>query len=99
MGTAIVPERVRPGRVHGRCFRENVAQGGIDLSQILPELVTNADAAIAAAGGKSGGIELFIGPPDPGLVSRWGKESKALGVPAFRSWKADGELLRRRHRR
>jgi hypothetical protein len=41
----------RHGRVRGRYFRENFAQAGIDLSQTIPELVTNADAAIAAAGG------------------------------------------------
>jgi hypothetical protein len=44
-------ESVRVGAVRGRYFRENFAQGGIDLSQIVPELVTNADAAIAASGG------------------------------------------------
>jgi hypothetical protein len=89
MSTAIVREQVRRGRVHGRYFRENFAQGGIDLSQILPELVTNADAAIAAAGRERGRIELFIGAPDPGLVARWGEESRALGLPALRSWKVE----------
>ncbi len=43
------PAAVRHGRVRGRYFRENFAQGGIDLVQIVPELATNADAAIAAA--------------------------------------------------
>jgi hypothetical protein len=33
--------------VRGRYFRENFAQGGLDLAQVVPELVTNADAAIA----------------------------------------------------
>ena len=41
------PGAVRHGRVRGRYFRENFAQGGIDLVQIVPELVTNADSAIA----------------------------------------------------
>lgn len=89
MSTAIAREQVRRGRVHGRYFRENFAQGGIDLAQILPELVTNADAAIAAAGRERGRIELFIGAPDQGLVARWGEESKALGLPALRGWKAE----------
>jgi hypothetical protein len=35
---------VRVGAVRGRYFRENFAQGGIDLVQIVPELVPNADA-------------------------------------------------------
>jgi hypothetical protein len=38
------PSAVRRGRVHVRYFRESFAQGGIDLVQIIPELVTNADA-------------------------------------------------------
>jgi len=38
----------------GGYFRENFAQGGIDLVQIVPELVTNADAAIAASGSRAG---------------------------------------------
>ena len=45
---------VRLGRARGRYFRENFAQGGVDLVQIIPELVTNADAAIAASGRASG---------------------------------------------
>jgi hypothetical protein len=55
MATVIDPGAVRAGRVRGRYFRENFAQGGFDLVQVLPELVTNADAAIAAAGGGGGG--------------------------------------------
>ena len=42
--------QVRVGRARGRYFRENFAQGGVDLVQIIPELVTNADAAISASG-------------------------------------------------
>ncbi|HUO70775.1 MAG TPA: hypothetical protein VMU39_08370 [Solirubrobacteraceae bacterium] len=38
---------MRFGTARGRYFRENFAQGGVDLVQIIPELVTNADAAIA----------------------------------------------------
>jgi hypothetical protein len=45
---ALDPSAVRLGHVRGRYFRENFAQGGVDLVQIIPELVTNADAAIAA---------------------------------------------------
>jgi hypothetical protein len=45
---------VRHGRVRGHYFCENFAQGGIDLVQIVPEPVTNADAAIARSGAASG---------------------------------------------
>ena len=45
---------MRFGTARGRYFRENFAQGGVDLVQIIPELVTNADAAIAASGRPSG---------------------------------------------
>ena len=45
------PSLIRHGRVNGRYFRENFAQGGIDLVEIIPELVTNADSAIAVGGG------------------------------------------------
>lgn len=89
MASGIVGDRVRRGRVHGRYFRENFAQGGLDLSQILVELVTNADAAIAAAGREMGRIELFVGPPGPGQRERWRRESRALGLPAPRSWRTE----------
>jgi hypothetical protein len=36
------PSRVRHGRVNGRYFRENFAQGGIDLVQIVPKAAANA---------------------------------------------------------
>jgi hypothetical protein len=62
---AIDAMRLRPGRVRGRYFRENFAQAGFDLAQIIPEVGTNADAAIAAAGRKHGRILLRIGPGDP----------------------------------
>jgi len=52
---------VRVGAVRGRYFRENFAQGGLDLVQIVPELVTNADEAIAAGGRGHGRIELRFG--------------------------------------
>jgi hypothetical protein len=57
------PGAVRHGRVRGRDFRENFAQGGIDLVQIVPELVTNADAAIAASERPRGRIEVAFAPP------------------------------------
>lgn len=72
---------IRRGRVHGRYFRENFAQGGIDLVQIIPELVTNADAAIAASGRSHGRIELSLGPPDPGFAARWREELGRLAPP------------------
>ena len=62
---------VRHGRVNGRYFRENFAQGGIDLVQIIPELVTNADSAIALGGRPAGRIVLRFGPPDPAFVADW----------------------------
>jgi hypothetical protein len=64
------PRAVRHGRVRGRYFRENFAQAGIDLVQIVPELVTNADAAIAASGGPVGRIELAFAPPDRDWLTR-----------------------------
>jgi hypothetical protein len=75
--------------VRGRYFRENFAQGGLDLSQILVELVTNADAAIAAAGRSSGRIELYIGPADPKWRERWVHELRALGLPAQSPWRTE----------
>ena len=62
---AVDPSAVRLGRARGRYFRENFAQGGVDLVQIIPELVTNADAAIAASGRPSGRIVLAVAAPDP----------------------------------
>ena len=64
------PSLVRHGRVNGRYFRENFAQGGIDLVQIVPELVTNADSAIALGGRPSGRIVLRFGRARPGLRQR-----------------------------
>jgi hypothetical protein len=68
---AIDASKLRHGRVRGRYFRENFAQAGIDLSQIIPELVTNADAAIDAAGRERGRIQLRIGPADPEFLQAW----------------------------
>ncbi|MGI8660832.1 MAG: hypothetical protein ACR2LH_07340 [Thermoleophilaceae bacterium] len=81
------PAALRPGRVHGRYFRENFAQGGIDLVQIVPELVTNADAAIAASGREHGRIELAFGPPDRNLLTRWREGLAGTGLPALLDWK------------
>ncbi|HVC07946.1 MAG TPA: hypothetical protein VND98_10220 [Solirubrobacterales bacterium] len=89
MATAHLGDRIRRGRVHGRYFRENFAQGGLDLSQILIELITNSDAAIAATGRDSGRIELYVGPPDPEQKERWKRESRALGLPAQRPWRTE----------
>jgi hypothetical protein len=87
MSTVIDPAAVRAGRVRGRYFRENFAQGGFDLVQVLPELVTNADAAIAAAGRTHGRIELAVGPPDTGFRADWRRELRRLRVPAFPVWR------------
>ena len=54
--------------------------------QIVPELVTNADAAIAARG-RGGRIELSFGPPDPEFLARWKSELRRLGVPALLDWR------------
>jgi hypothetical protein len=78
---------IRVGAVRGRYFRENFAQGGIDLVQIVPELVTNADAAIAAAGRELGRIELRFGPPDEAFARAWREQMRALRVPALTSWR------------
>jgi len=78
---------VHVGAVRGRYFRENFAQGGIDLVQIVPELVTNADAAIAAGGRRHGRIELGFGAPDPAFVAAWRAQMRALRVPALTAWR------------
>src|SRR4051812_13737947 len=84
---AIDASQLRHGRVRGRYFRENFAQAGIDLAQIIPELVTNADAAIEAAGRERGRIELRIGPADPAFLSAWKSGLRGLGLPALRGWR------------
>jgi hypothetical protein len=84
---ALDPSSVRLGHVRGRYFRENFAQGGVDLVQIIPELVTNADAAIAASGRASGRIALSVGAPDPEFLSLWRARMRSLRSPALLSWK------------
>jgi hypothetical protein len=84
---AIDISKLRHGRVRGRYFRENFAQAGIDLSQIIPELVTNADAAISAAGRERGRIHLRIGPADPEFLRAWKAALRKLELPALRSWR------------
>ncbi len=86
MPVAIDATKLLHGRVRGRYFRENFAQAGIDLSQIIPELVTNADAAIAAAGRERGRIQLRIGPADPDFLQAWKVAVRSLRLPALRSW-------------
>ena len=84
---AIDASKLRHGRVRGRYFRENFAQAGIDLTQIIPELVTNADAAIAAAGRERGRIQLRMGSADPIFLKAWKAGLRSLRVPALRSWR------------
>lgn len=81
------PATLRHGRVRGRYFRENFAQAGIDLAQIVPELVTNADAAIAAAGRRRGRINLRFGAPDPDFLNAWRRELKSLRIPGLLDWR------------
>src|SRR3954453_9116773 len=84
---AIDASKLRHGRVRGRYFRENFAQAGIDLTQIIPELVTNADAAIAAAESERGRIQLRVGRADPGFLQAWRAALRTLRLPALRSWR------------
>jgi hypothetical protein len=84
---AIDASKLRHGRVRGRYFRENFAQAGIDLMQIIPELVTNADAAIAAAGRERGRIHLRIGSTDREFQQAWKAAVRGLRLPALRSWR------------
>ena len=84
---ALDPSAVRLGRARGRYFRENFAQGGVDLVQIIPELVTNADAAIAASGRASGRIVLAVDAPDPEFLSLWRARMRSLRSPALLSWR------------
>src|SRR4051812_50018153 len=90
MSTAIDPAAVRPGRVRGRYFRENFSQGGFDLVQVVPELVTNADAAVTAAARGHGRIALAFGPPDPAFLADWRRELRRLRVPGFPGWRQEG---------
>ncbi|MBA3407652.1 MAG: hypothetical protein H0U06_06260, partial [Solirubrobacterales bacterium] len=87
MAELVSSSAVRVGAVRGRYFRENFAQGGIDLVQIVPELVTNADAAIAASGRGRGRIELRFGAPDEAFAHAWRAQIRALRVPALTSWR------------
>jgi len=87
MAATLDPAGLRHGRVRGRYFRENFAQAGIDLAQIVPELITNADAAIAAAGRGRGRIQLRFGAPDPDFLDAWRRELRRLRVPALLSWR------------
>src|SRR6059058_5361412 len=104
---ALDPSAMRLGRARGRYFRENFAQGGVDLVQIIPELVTNADAAIAASGRPSGRILLTVDAPDPAFLALWRARMRTLRSPALLSWKhelrctddgegVDSELIDRR---
>src|SRR2546430_3890279 len=72
---------VRYGRVRGRYFRENFAQGGLDLTQVVPELVTNADAAIAASGRSRGRIVLRFGDVEREFVRLWRRELRRVHAP------------------
>src|SRR3954468_15845179 len=87
MSELLSREAVHVGAVRGRYFRENFAQGGIDLAQIVPELVTNAAAAIAAGGGGRRGIVVSFGAPDPDLLSGWRAQMRELRVPALTNWR------------
>src|SRR5215211_2107226 len=87
MSELVSSSSIRVGAVRGRYFRENFAQGGIDLVQIVPELVTNADAAIAAGGRPSGRIVLRFGAPDPDFAAEWKRAMRRLRAPALLEWR------------
>lgn len=80
---------IRLGRARGRYFRENFAQGGVDLVQVIPELITNADAAITASGRESGQIWLALAEPDPVFLEQWRTRMRAWGSPALSSWRRE----------
>jgi hypothetical protein len=84
---SVDPSLVRHGRVNGRYFRENFAQGGIDLVQIIPELVTNADSAVALAGRASGRIVFRFGAPDPDFAREWKRAIRRFRAPALLDWR------------
>jgi hypothetical protein len=79
--------QLRVGRARGRYFRENFAQGGVDLVQIIPELVTNSDAAITASGRERGRIVLAFGDPDPAFLESWRERLRPLRSPALVNWR------------
>lgn len=47
------------------------------IVQIIPGLVTNTDAAIAASGREHGRIDPRFGAPPPGLLERWREQMRA----------------------
>ena len=85
-GFAIERGDLRIGQARGRYFRENFAQGGVDLVQIIPELVTNADAAISASGRDLGRIVLRFAPADPAFLKLWRERLSPLRSPALLDW-------------
>ncbi len=89
MGSVSALDRaeVRLGQARGRYFRENFAQGGVDLVQIIPELVTNADAAVAASGRARGRIVLELATPEKQFLDLWRAQMRRLRSPALVSWR------------
>ena len=88
MSAGVDPAAVRTGRVRGRYFRENFAQGGLELVQMIPELVTNADAAIQASGRSHGHIRLTFGRPTPGSSELAGADPPSACARATRAGRA-----------
>jgi len=70
MTEPLEPAALRTGRVRARYFREIFAQGGLELVQVIPALVTNADAAIEASGHSHGRIRLTFAEPDRDFLAR-----------------------------
>jgi len=74
------------GRGRARHFRENFAQGGVELAQIIPELITDANTAIGALGGSGARSTCTTTPPTGSCVARWRRDLASLGVPALFDW-------------
>ena len=99
MSAGVDPAAVRTGRVRGRYFRENFAQGGLELVQMIPELVTNADAAIQASGRSHGRIRLAFGQPDPEFAADVAGADPPSACARATELVARAALQRRRNRR
>lgn len=81
------PRAIHVGTVSARYFRENSAQAGLDLVQILPELITNADAAISASDHAYGHVTVSFGEPDAEFARAWRRELRRLRVPGVAEWR------------
>jgi hypothetical protein len=65
MAAPLPGSAVHVGAVRGRYYRENFAQGGVDLVQIIPELVTNPTPRSPPPGASGAGSRCVSGRPQP----------------------------------